>query len=246
MKFNGQQPQVTALLNGDSKLMERSSEGVWGPVFWTYTGGPENLNCPTFELLVDFQTPSTDASPQVLKSLTSFLANRSETDVEFCVRGERIRGHWDVLAASSPVFQAMFSSPSFTESQTRVVEVLDISPSVFRLLMEFLYNGHIPAFQDVKTFERLFAAADRYQIDSLKTLCRDHLMAKLNLSNVIRILVLAHLHSCPQLVDEAADFAVKNRRTLSLLPQWRLFIEKYPQLHDLCQYKVLQSVKFPI
>jgi len=90
------------------------------------------------------------------------------TDVEFVVGDQSFTAHRFILSARSPVFAAMFKS-GMTEARTGQVHIEDVDPSIFRTFLEFLYVGTLTSFSGK---EQLFALADKYQVETLMTLCQ--------------------------------------------------------------------------
>lgn len=131
------------------------------------------------------------------------------------------------MLAGSPVLAAMFRH-DFQESRSRIIEVSDIKPEVFQQLLQYLYTG--TAKELAKMAEDLLAAADKYQVDLLKEECAALLAKKLRLDNVIRVLVLAHLHSCPDLYQSSLNFIAKNAKSVCAHPDWMELIKNHPEL----------------
>lgn len=88
---------------------------------------------------------------------TRLLGNLSELrdkgkfcDVELLLDGKTFGGHRAVLAASSPYFEALFSS-GLEESQQKSVEIHGIAPSIFEQLIVFIYKGVFCVARDLRT-----------------------------------------------------------------------------------------------
>ena len=132
-----------------------------------------------------------------------------------------------LTAAGSPVLAAMFQHDC-KESRNLVVNVEDVSPEVFQEILRFLYTGSIHEMD--KFAMDLLVAADKYQMDSLKEECASTLSKKLVVNNAVRILVLAHLHNCPELLQSALDFMVENANAIVALPDWKELMKNYLDL----------------
>ena len=83
--------------------------------------------------------------------------------------------HKTILAARSPVFAVMFKHPS-KEKLAGIVNVPDIEPDVFKVLLRYIYIGQVPLQRMDKLAIGLLAAADKYLLEKLKKACRDHLV----------------------------------------------------------------------
>ncbi|NXG52197.1 SPOPL protein, partial [Psilopogon haemacephalus] len=131
------------------------------------------------------------------------------TDCSFYVGGQEFKAHKSVLAARSPVFNAMFEH-EMEESKKNRVEIDDVDPEVFKEMMRFIYTGKAPNLESMA--DNLLAAADKYALERLKVMCEEALCSNLSVENVADILILADLHSAEQLKAQAIDFI--NRQVL--------------------------------
>jgi hypothetical protein len=171
----------------------------------------------------------------ILSNLSNLLDTGVNADVHFVFKESTIAAHSSVLAASSPVFAAMFQQGKFKEAHTKTVDIDDVDPCVFRQLLQFLYSGQVPEWEDADVMEPLFAAADKYQLDALKNLCEICLIPKLELENAIRYLVLAHLHAAPKLQQAAVKCLRAHRKELWRLEEWKELNRNYAGLfHEIC------------
>ncbi|XP_022425347.1 speckle-type POZ protein-like isoform X5 [Phocoena sinus] len=135
--------------------------------------------------------------------LGNLWENTRFTDCSFFVRGQEFKAHKSVLAARSPVFNAMFEH-EMEESKKNRVEINDVDPEVFKEMMRFIYTGKAPNLD--KMADNLLAAADKYALERLKVMCEEALCSNLSVENVADTLVLADLHSAEQLKAQAIDF----------------------------------------
>ena len=92
----------------------------------------------------------------ILYSLDSGMMS----DVVFLVRGKELRAHKQTLAAKSPVFEAMFED-DFLEKKNGLVQIEDIDPDVFEVMLKFIYNPDQiePKMQNMA--DQLLVAADK-------------------------------------------------------------------------------------
>lgn len=102
------------------------------------------------------------------KQLGDVFTNQHFTDVEFLVGSQSFAAHRFVLSVRCPVFAAMFNS-GMKESLTGSVRIEDIDPEIFCDFLRFLYTGVLAPSAISK---KLFAVADRYQVEALINLCK--------------------------------------------------------------------------
>ena len=176
---------VTVLGNGEKRQMAPASAATFGPTSWKVTNDPhifpykftgyDFVKHPVMELFIEFQFHGRqDERNLVAQRLNRLLSVQWTSDVQFVVQGEIIGAHVEMLTTGlSPVLAAMFRN-DFTEKRTRIVEIQDISPQVFKKLLCYLYTGAVGEL-DVHMARALLTAADKYQIESLKKMCQQSL-----------------------------------------------------------------------
>ncbi|EFX85820.1 hypothetical protein DAPPUDRAFT_45560 [Daphnia pulex] len=155
--------------------------------------------------------------------------NQHLCDVHFDFKDSQTVGaHTVILSAGSPVFSAMFRS-EFLESKTKKVNIIDIDIEVFRQLLIYLYTGSAPKLAEENMTQLLFEAADKYNIDNLKTECTDVLLKCVNLDNAISLLIWSHFHSAAKLKEASLKFLAENSLEICSQPEWMDLIINYPE-----------------
>ncbi|CAM9847680.1 speckle-type POZ protein-like [Petromyzon marinus] len=149
------------------------------------------------------------------------------TDCSLCVSGREFKGHKAILAARSPVFNAMFEH-EMEESKLNRVEIHDVEPEVFIEMMRFVYTGKAPNL--TKMADDLLAAADKYALERLKVMCEEALCLNLSVDNVADTLILADLHSAEQLKAQAIEFINSHAADVMETPGWKAMIRSHPHL----------------
>ena len=102
------------------------------------------------------------------------------------------------MAARSPVFAVMFKHPS-KEKLAGIVNVPDIEPDVFKVLLRYIYIGQVPLQRMDKLAIGLLAAADKYLLEKLKKACRDHLVKNICKNCYNGNVVYLNLLCCPKI-----------------------------------------------
>ncbi|XP_046984185.1 speckle-type POZ protein-like isoform X2 [Schistocerca americana] len=132
------------------------------------------------------------------------LLDAGEAAVVTLVAGEtRLAAHRAVLAARSPVFQAMFQHDTL-EASSGQVSIADVEGPVLRELLGYLYTLQAPQLPGMAP--QLLAAADKYGVSALKSICEQQVAAQLTVENAAAAAVLAVRHSCPDLTAAAVAF----------------------------------------
>merc|ERR1719433_1591032 len=123
--------------------------------------------------------------------LSSFVDSGRFSDVTVCVEEEEINAHSVILAARSPVFEAMLSS-NMQEKQQKKVVLRDLDPLAVRRMLSFMYTGVVdPKLHTENEATALLEVAHRYAITSLVDICVCMLSGWLTEENVADYLMLA-------------------------------------------------------
>ena len=119
----------------------------------------------------------------------------------FLIGEEKIMAHKCILATRCSYFARMFQT-KMKETNSNEVEVTDIRPEIFRLLIKYIYSGQEPKCWAEDAMD-LLSAADKYGLDELKKMCESFLCCHLSSDNVIELLLLADSHNCSKLMQHA-------------------------------------------
>ncbi|KAI5704286.1 hypothetical protein M8J75_003751 [Diaphorina citri] len=111
-----------------------------------------------------------------------FLVGSDEPRTEFLC-------HKLVLAASSPVFEALFYG-SLANKQDEPVVLPDMEPEHFQLFIKYLYTDTL-IIPDLDTAQGILYAAQKYLIPHLAKHCVKYLECSLNLDNLLDTLRIA-------------------------------------------------------
>jgi hypothetical protein len=169
------------------------------------------------------------------------------SDVTFMVKGQAISAHRMVLSIRSPFFKAMLdgtwaetasgseggggggaaaaasSSSSSSSSSCCRITIDDVEPLAFRELLRFVYCGELSegALRDLA--EHLYAAAAKYQLPQLASLCSLELVESLAVQSVCDRFALAQMYddgrlrtACVKLVEEHMEDATQSEGFLRL------------------------------
>jgi speckle-type POZ protein len=69
-------------------------------------------------------------------------------DVTIGVGGREFRTHRSVLAARSPELHEQFFGPLTEKDDMPRVEVVDMEPTIFEMLLHYVYTDSLPRCQD--------------------------------------------------------------------------------------------------
>jgi len=159
--------------------------------------------------------------------LASIQNDSSFSDVLIKTKGKSFRAHRIILAARSPVFKAMFSH-NMQESRNNEVVVKDVEPEVMEELLRYIYTNKVNGINAIA--KALLAAADKYALDSLKTVCESALISELTVDDVADVLVLSDMHGCNHLKEAALTTIRRFPEKIVKTAGWTKLIQSFPSL----------------
>lgn len=151
------------------------------------------------------------------------------SDVTLIVEEKEIKAHKIVLAARSPVFDAMFNSTMKENLESRV-DIDDFSYDEIQELLRYIYTGKVPKLQEQTN--RLLVMSDKYDLAELKTMCEQALGANLSIETAGSMLILADTYDAAQLKAHAMQFILCNATETMETEQWKDELIFYPHLLD--------------
>ena len=141
---------------------------------------------------------------------------------------QRFPAHKCVLASRSPVFASMFEH-NMTESQSGVVEIGDIDAETLARFLDYVYAGKLENLE-VGPMSELLIAADKYAIDLMKVKIEELLVDRLDVYNVLDMLLIAAAHGALVLRARAIMFVVEKGRMVIKTPKFEDLQKSHPDL----------------
>ncbi|KAL9700588.1 hypothetical protein quinque_004029 [Culex quinquefasciatus] len=170
-------------------LLEKLTPGDKLVIKCTIEAHPEIVTSAVKEV----KTSLPEALPSSFsKDLELLIGDGKFGDLTMMVDGEAVQAHKCILTARSPVFAAMFEH-AMQESVENCVVIEDVELTVFKALLRYIYTDKVTCLDTMA--QELYAAADKYGISTLKSLCRNSILEKLCPENAADTLKLADLHS---------------------------------------------------
>ena len=166
------------------------------------------------------------------KAFSNFLTSGTYSDIQIKCEGQSFSCHRVVIAAKSPMFDAMLQN-LMVEASSGTIEIRDMKASVLQAILEWIYKNKIET-KDLKDdfdfAEDLIAAAKMYNMTRLKQICEDVLCDILAVDNVLTFLVIGDLHGAAKLKEQSLKMIVEKKKQIVNLEHWLEFIETYPKL----------------
>ncbi|KAF8774692.1 Protein roadkill like protein [Argiope bruennichi] len=156
------------------------------------------------DLSLTFKEKNVPGSATELQAdLKSILDTGTLFDVSLQIDTEFIQAHKIILSARSPVFNSVFTKHRKENNNIVVIEDLDVD--TLRKLLLYMYTDTI--FDDHwENIKKLYFAANKFEIPSLKKKCVSILKTNLSISNVCEAACLADLHQDNDVKTATIDF----------------------------------------
>lgn len=139
------------------------------------------------------------------------LVDAKFTDVTIKVGDQEVKAHKNILTARSQVFQAMFEN-DMRENRENIVEITDIDIDVLNEVLRYMYAGKINMLENNK--KDIYRAADKYQLEGLKTICEDAIISSITVNNIADIFSAVEYRSSEKIMQGALSFFSRNSREI--------------------------------
>lgn len=193
-------------------------------------GGALSRNLPVLAPAPEVPEPPVSLG----RDITALLDSGTGLDVAFSVAGQVYNAHRLILSARSPMFRAMLGGP-LKEGADAVIDIPDIQPPVFAALLHFAYADELPEALsgdnlDVPMAQHLLAAADRFQIERLRSFCEQRLCTSVDVETVATTLALAETNHATELKRVCLDFVADNLQAVMTSEGFGYLIRTCPHL----------------
>ena len=150
-----------------------------------------------------------------------------DTNFKLIFRGTQMCCHKHILAATSPVFEAMFQGQYKENMENQCA--IDVSEKVGRAFIHFMYLGKLD--DDILGQEAvaLFELGERYNIPALKHLAEGEMLRQLNRNNMLEILTIGRLFNAKTMFETALEMTKANLNWLHSQKDGRKKIEALSQ-----------------
>lgn len=161
------------------------------------------------EIKNNYDVISTAVATQQLNiDLKKLLLNEQSTDVTIKVGEKSFRAIKGILAARSPIFDAMFDHEQFKEHKNNEVVIVDIDKDVFEEFLHFIYTDETKNIENMSM--ELLEVAEKYQVERLKHVCEAFIVKEINIGNAAKILIYADKYNATQLKQVCLEFIKNN------------------------------------
>ena len=165
------------------------------------------------------------------------------SDVLLKCNGHEFPCHKIVLSARSDVFKAMLEN-EMKEAHGNVIEIVDSTPEVVTMMVEYIYTGKLPEADKLKQFAPdILYIAVKYNLGSLITACEDAMISELNSSNAIKTFIYVDRYKpTSKFREQILKFLSMNAREIVGMGDWNNFIKQYPDMATEMFQNVLENL----
>ena len=126
--------------------------------------------------------------------------------------GKEFPCHRLILAAQSPVMQAMMTNDMKEKKESKVT--VKQSDEVVAHFVEYFYSRKVPQEALEGNLAGFFELAGLYELAPLKLLTEEATIGMLSVENMIELFVLGNLHSAANLKTQAEAFMRRKKKEL--------------------------------
>ncbi|KAL3682572.1 hypothetical protein R1sor_000594 [Riccia sorocarpa] len=117
---------------------------------------------------------------------------------------EPIYAHRFIMEGKSTVFQKMFQT-DMKEKESGTVRINDATSHVLRSMVNFCYTANIE-FTEEASAEEMLKIGHKYDIKDLRDVCDEELCKDIDVDNLCKRLMLAHIYEAKKLGEFTAEF----------------------------------------
>ncbi|GFS95074.1 speckle-type POZ protein B [Nephila pilipes] len=150
------------------------------------------------------------------------------SDTKLKTRTQTFPAHKCILGARSPVFRAMFTN-DMREKVSECISIEDLDDDTVQRMLLYMYTDELEGLQ-WESARGLYAAADKYEILSLKKKCSSFLMANFCPLNACEVLILADMHSDDDLKTAVQDFILRHDKDIINSDAWKQLMKTHLNL----------------
>ena len=140
--------------------------------------------------------------------------------------GKTFQCHKLFLSLRSSVFKSYFSHDS-KEMQENKIIIKDISADTLETLLHYIYTDNVT--EDMISPE-LMEAAERYDIQRLKTMCEKSLIGKIDISNSLELWIIANRNHANVLERALIRFIARNWLRVKECDKFDQIVKDHPDL----------------
>ncbi|GBN92529.1 Speckle-type POZ protein [Araneus ventricosus] len=170
----------------------------------------------------------------LIDDLKSMYTDGIFSDTTLHTSSQTFPVHRGILSARSPVFSRMFSH-DMKEKNSGHVHITDLENDTVHRMLLFIYTDFLEDLQ-FESASKLYVAADKYEILSLKSRCSSFLKDNICPTKACDVLILADLHQDEDLKSFVQGYILEHNDVFSL-QEWKHLMENNLKLAAAIMYR---------
>ena len=175
------------------------------PPAFTFAAPTHSTQAPT----LNSSSPGLVGPSTLGDDMKKLLIDSDFSDVTFVVQGEEFSAHKNILATRSDYFRNMFLA-NMRESTDNRIPIQDISPGIFRKILEYLYTDTLAQDTSADDVMAVLVQSDKFQLIRLKACCEVMLLTNISVDNAVTVLTQSHAIHAEGLKKRALDVIIEN------------------------------------
>ncbi|GFS59812.1 TD and POZ domain-containing protein 1 [Trichonephila clavipes] len=185
---------------------------------------------------VNISENQSDKARSLKEDFKTLYTDGTISDIKLCTGTQFFPSHTAVLCARSPVFKAMFSD-DMKEKIKGSVDIVDLNDDTIRRMLLYMYTDSVEDLQWESAL-RLYEAADKYQILSLREKCSALLEDHLTPTNACDALMLADRHQDNNFKEIVQNYILDCSECVFCSEEWKTLLENNLKLAAETMHKV--------
>ena len=145
-----------------------------------------------------------------------------------------------LLCLYSNVFTRMLENPLNKEAINRSVEIEDFSPSTINTFQSFLFTKDVNEIDNNKLSVELMMFSHKYNIAPLYSICKEHLLKNINISNIYDLIKASYLLDEDDFIEPLSLYVLRNKRRFKNTHSWK----EFQTSHAHCLVKIMNFIMF--
>ncbi|KAF8787858.1 Speckle-type POZ protein like [Argiope bruennichi] len=210
-----------------------------GFIYWTidhFGCNDESGNLANKDFDLNDGEEKSEKTAVLIDDLKSMFCNAILSDTELRTSTKGFPAHKNILCARSPVFKRMFCD-DMKEKNSGHVDIIDLEDDTVHRMLLYIYTDSLEDLQ-FESGLKLYAAADKYEILSLRNMCSTFLKDSLCPNRACDVLILADMHHDDNLKSSVQSYILEHDEVFSLA-EWKHLMNNNLKLAADIMYKKL-------
>ncbi|GFR00815.1 tdpoz3 [Trichonephila clavata] len=188
---------------------------------------------------VSISEKQSDDASSLKEDFKALYTEGTLSDIMLSTETKTFPSHSAVLCARSPVFKATLTN-DMKEMIKGSVDIMDLDADTVRRMLSYMYTDSVEDLQWESAL-RLYEAANKYEILSLREKCSDFLENSLSLTNACDALLLADRHHDHDFKMIVQTYIIDRDKCVFSSEEWKMLMIKNSELAAETMHKVWQK-----